>query len=123
LDGLGGQQPDMELTFWIIGGCIFGGFAMLWILFFVSIHKSEDEQDDDDDMNDLVGGFVQQQEVFAAQAVRRLKCGSCASPLDQRPVPKFCPFCNAASTGYLVYEPRAGQWVKRAGYTNGATKR
>jgi hypothetical protein len=115
LDGLGGQQPDMSPMFWAIGAAIFSGFAGLWLLFFVSIHKSEDEQDTESaEESRLVGlssRFVQQQEVLNAQAVRRLKCGSCASPLDIRPVPKFCPFCQASSTGYMMYEPRAGNWV------------
>ena len=123
MDGLGGQAPDIELSFWIVGAFIFGSFGALWILFFVSIHKSEDEQEEDEEgrLIGLTSRFVQQQEVFRTQAVRRLKCGSCASPLDVRPVPKFCPFCNAPSTGYLVYEPRSMNWVKTTGSVNGGS--
>ena len=69
LDGLGGQAPEMEAMFWVIGATIFAGFAGLWVLFFVSIHKSEDEQDDDEEgrMVGLTSRFVQQQEVYNAQ--------------------------------------------------------
>lgn len=113
MDGLGGQAPDISWQFWAIGGALIAGFAGLWVFFFISIHKSADDQDDDDEnkMVGLTNRFVQQQEVYNAQAVRQLKCGGCASPLDARPVPKFCPFCQAPSTGYMVYEPRAGNWV------------
>ena len=36
----------METSFWIIGGTTIAGFAALWITFFVSIRKDEDEQDE-----------------------------------------------------------------------------
>jgi hypothetical protein len=117
LDGLGGQSPDTEPMFWIIGGTVFGGFALLWFLFFCSINcEGKDEQEDEAEVEanlvDMSSKFVTQQETFTNNAARKLKCGSCASPLDQRPVPKFCPFCNAPSTGYLMYEPRVGSWIK-----------
>ena len=114
---MGRQAPEMELSFWIIGGTIFAGFASLWLLFFCSINcEGKDEQEDEAKIEanlvKMSGTFVAQQETFSHNAARKIKCGSCASPLDQRPVPKYCPFCNAPKDGYLMYDPRVSSWIQ-----------
>ena len=91
-------------------------FSSVWILFFWSIMQKEKDQDDDDEADDLghlSATFIAQQERYKSQHVQKIKCGSCASPLDQKPTPLFCPFCNASSDGFLVYHPSSGNWTRR----------
>ena len=110
---LDNPYPDMTWQFWVVGSTCFGGFAALWILFFVSIRKDEDEQaDPEGHLDNLSRNFIQKTERFAAKDVQKFKCGSCASPLSTNPLPLSCPFCDASRDGYLIYNPRVGQWVR-----------
>ena len=112
--------PQMETGFWIIGATVLAGFASLWILFFISIRKDEDEQDNPDDhLDDLSRNFIQKTEKFKAKDVQKFKCGSCASPLSTNPLPLKCPYCGSPREGYLIYNPGVGQWVRRTSSVKG----
>ena len=48
------------------------GFAALWITFFVSVRKDEDEQEDPDDhLDNLSRNFIQKTEKFKAKDVQK----------------------------------------------------